>query len=160
MGKAKEQKDAYDKFVASDEGAAKLKAFKEAQQAAKDQFKPKVEAEADENGEEEASPQKKRGATEEGAPPSKRGRGAKTAEEEASPQKQRRATKEGAPPSKRGRGAKIATPEGPTVPEAVLKEAERMQMDSQLKNLMSRAEVVASGKSPRQMLTALQDNDG
>merc|ERR1712048_1157591 len=41
--KAKEQKDAYDKYVASDEGKAKLKAFKDATQAAKDQFKPKEE---------------------------------------------------------------------------------------------------------------------
>jgi len=129
--KAKEQKDAYDKFIASDEGAAKLKAFKEAQQAAKDQFKPKAEAEADENGEEESPPQKKRGATEEGAPPSKRGRGAKT-----------------------------SMPEGPKVPEDVLKEAESMQMDGQLKNLMSRADVVSSGKSPKQMLAALQESGG
>merc|ERR1712048_48760 len=42
--KAKEQKDAYDKYVASEEGQAKLKAFKDATQAAKDQFKPKEEA--------------------------------------------------------------------------------------------------------------------
>merc|ERR1712241_552511 len=39
--KAKEQKEAYDKYIASEEGAAALKAFKEAQQATKDQFKPK-----------------------------------------------------------------------------------------------------------------------
>merc|ERR1719261_1769826 len=39
--KAKEQKDAYDKYIASEEGAAKLKAFKDATKAAKDQFKPK-----------------------------------------------------------------------------------------------------------------------
>jgi hypothetical protein len=39
--KAKEQKEAYDKYIASGEGAEKLKAFKEAQKEAKDQFKPK-----------------------------------------------------------------------------------------------------------------------
>lgn len=39
--KSKEQKDAYDKYVASAEGVAKLKAFKDATQAAKDQFQPK-----------------------------------------------------------------------------------------------------------------------
>merc|ERR1719174_1694658 len=37
--RAKEQKDAYDKYIASEEGAAKLKAFKDATKAAKDQFK-------------------------------------------------------------------------------------------------------------------------
>jgi len=45
--KAAEQKAAYEKFIASEEGAAALKAFKEAKQNTKDQFKPKdVEVEA------------------------------------------------------------------------------------------------------------------
>merc|ERR1719261_1277006 len=56
--KAKEQKDAYDKYIASDEGAAKLKAFKDATKAAKDQFKPKDEKE-EEEGEEEADEEEK-----------------------------------------------------------------------------------------------------
>jgi len=51
--KAKEQKDAYDKYIASPEGAAALKAFKEATQAAKDKFKSK-ESVAVEDEEEEA----------------------------------------------------------------------------------------------------------
>lgn len=37
--KSKEQKDAYEKYIASAEGAAALKAFKDATQAAKDQFR-------------------------------------------------------------------------------------------------------------------------
>merc|ERR1712151_658879 len=41
--KAKEEKEAYDKYIASDEGSAALKAFKDAQQATKDQFKRKAE---------------------------------------------------------------------------------------------------------------------
>jgi len=42
--KAKEQKEAYDKYIASEEGAAALKAFKDAQQNAKDQFKRKADS--------------------------------------------------------------------------------------------------------------------
>jgi len=38
--KAKEQKDAYDKFLASDEGKKALQAFKDAKQEAKEQFQP------------------------------------------------------------------------------------------------------------------------
>lgn len=38
---AKEQKDAYDKYVGSAAGAAALKAFKDAKSAAQDEFKPK-----------------------------------------------------------------------------------------------------------------------
>jgi len=129
--KAKEKKEAYEQYLASDEGASKLKEFKEAQQAAKDQLKPTVKADPQEKGEEKASPAKKRGAA-----------------------------KEIAPPSKRGRGAKASSPEEPTIPEDVLKEAEKLQMNGQLKNLMSRAEVAASGKSPKQVLAALQDSGG
>merc|ERR1719399_2296934 len=59
--KAKEQKDAYDKYIASEEGAAKLKAFKDATKAAKDQFKPKKaeeEEQEEDEDEEEPSPKK------------------------------------------------------------------------------------------------------
>lgn len=48
--KAADQKAAYEKYIASEEGAAALKAFKDAQQSAKDQFKPKETAtEADDD---------------------------------------------------------------------------------------------------------------
>merc|ERR1712061_594980 len=71
--RAKEQKDAYDKYIASDEGAAKLKAFKDATKAAKDQFKPK---DTDKEDEEEPSPGKRaNSAGLSAAPPTKRGRG-------------------------------------------------------------------------------------
>lgn len=46
--KAKEAKDAYDKYIASPEGAAALKAFNDAKQAAKAEFAPKVAAETTE----------------------------------------------------------------------------------------------------------------
>merc|ERR1719491_1195597 len=62
--KAKEQKDAYDKYIASEEGQAALKAFKEAQQATKDKFKRKVEDVNDDEGDEgadEPMPKKARG---------------------------------------------------------------------------------------------------
>merc|ERR1712048_1393029 len=78
--KAKEQKDAYDKYVASEEGQAKLKAFKDATQAAKDQFKPKEEApETEAVDEVESKPKRKAkdvvGAEDEANPPQKKGRG-------------------------------------------------------------------------------------
>merc|ERR1719160_1682319 len=41
--KAKEQKEKYDKFIASAEGQKALQSFKDAKQEAKDQFKPKEE---------------------------------------------------------------------------------------------------------------------
>jgi len=134
--KAREQKEAYDKYVASDEGAAKLNAFKEARKAAKDQFKPKNEAKEEEE-EEESSPQKDT--------PKKRAKSADTS---------------AAPPSKRGRGAKSSVQEEPTIPAAVLKEAEALNMVGQMRNLMARADVMASGKSPQQMLGALQECQG
>merc|ERR1712139_142654 len=65
--RAKEQKNAYDKYIATDEGAAKLKAFKDATKAAKDQFKPKDEK--------KDSPKKRaKSAGPSAAPSSKRGR--------------------------------------------------------------------------------------
>merc|ERR1712139_590577 len=129
--RAKEQKDAYDKYIASEEGAAKLKAFKDATKAAKDQFKPKKE------DEEEPSPKKQ------------------------SPKKRAKSADPGvAPASKRGRPAKSAVQEEPTIPADVLKKAEGLNMADQLRNLMGRADVIASGKSPQEMLGALQSSSG
>merc|ERR1712187_295655 len=114
-------------------GAAKLNAFKEARQATKEQFKVKNEKEE----QEESSPQKD------------------------SPKKRTNSTDISmAPPSKRGRSAKSSVPEELPIPAAVLKEAEALNMVGQLKNLMARADVMASGKSPQQMLGALQECKG
>merc|ERR1711933_478207 len=132
--RAKEQKDAYDKYLASDEGAAKLKAFKDATKAAKDQFKSK---DADKEDDEE--------------------------EDDDAPSPRKRAKSAGlsaAPPSKRGRGAKSSAQEQPIIPADVLKNAEGLNMVDQLRNLMARADVVASGKSPQEMLGALQASFG
>jgi len=131
--KAREQKEAYDKYIASDEGAAKLKAFKEATQAAKEQVKTKNEKE----NEEESSPQKDS--------PGKRAKSLHTS---------------AAPPSKRGRSGKSSVAEELPIPASVLKEAEALNMVDQLRNLMVRAEVMASGKSPQEMLGALQECQG
>jgi len=127
--KAREQKEAYDKYIASDEGAAKLKEFKEATKAAKDQFKPKNKAN-------ESSPQKD------------------------SPQKRAKSVDTSGPPSKRGRPTKSPVQEEPAIPPTVLKEAEALNMVGQMKNLMARTDVMASGKSPQQMLEALQECQG
>jgi len=68
--KAKEQKDKYDAYIASEEGAKALQAFKDAKNEAKDQFKPKeapaaATAETSEN-------EKKRKADNEGTSPEKK----------------------------------------------------------------------------------------
>merc|ERR1712039_274284 len=62
--KARQQKEAYDKYIASEKGQAALKAFKDAQQATKDQFKRKVEDTNEDEGDGEAEapqPKKARG---------------------------------------------------------------------------------------------------
>merc|ERR1712232_439273 len=131
-----ELKDEYDKFIASDEGVAKLKAFKEAQQEAKAQFVPRADAQEGSAETEEVSPEK------------------------TSPKKREAANEKIAPPAKRGRGAKISTCEEPSIPEDVLKEAEHLGMVSQLKNLAARADVAAAGKTPRQLLSVLMSSGG
>jgi hypothetical protein len=132
--RAKEQKDAYDKYLASDEGAAKLKAFKDATKAAKDQFKSKDADKEDDEEEDDDAPS-----------PGKRAKSAGLS---------------AAPPSKRGRGAKSSAQEQPLIPADVLKNAEGLNMVEQLRNLMARADVAASGKSPQEMLVALQASSG
>merc|ERR1712073_26914 len=82
-------------------------------------------------------------------------------EEEPSPRKRAKsAGLSAAPPSKRGRGAKSSAQEQPIIPADVLKNAEGLNMVDQLRNLMARADVVASGKSPQEMLGALQASFG
>jgi len=66
--KAQEQKETYDKYIASPAGAAALKAFKDAQQSAKDQFKPKEVATVESPAADEKKPaadEKKRKASDE-----------------------------------------------------------------------------------------------
>jgi len=75
--RAREQKEAYDKYIASDEGAAKLNAFKEATNAARDQFKPKSEMKEDEEEESfphKDSPRKRANSSNTIVVPAKRGR--------------------------------------------------------------------------------------
>lgn len=92
--KAKEQKEAYDKYIASPEGTAALKAFKDATSAAKDSFKPKEDPA--ETVEEDAKEVKEAGT-----------------KRKASPQTESVAEK-GAPVAKKGRGRPPATPKAPT----------------------------------------------
>merc|ERR1711896_109686 len=73
--RAKEQKDAYDKYIASEEGAAKLKAFKDATKAAKDQFKPKQEQQEEEDEEDEEEEEEREPSPKEHSP-KKRGKSA------------------------------------------------------------------------------------
>jgi len=74
--KAKEQKEAYDKYIASPEGTAALKAFKDATSAAKDSFKPKEDAkEVKEAGTKRKASPKIESVAEKGAPVAKKGRG-------------------------------------------------------------------------------------
>lgn len=64
------------------------------------------------------------------------------------------------PAVKRSRGGKHSAPEAEVIDAALLKEAERLKLDGPLRNLMSRPEVVGSGKSHKQMLEALQSSGG
>jgi len=66
--KAKEQKDTYDKYIASEEGQKKLQAFKDATKDAKEQFKPK---EKEPPAEEATENDKKRKADTQAASPAK-----------------------------------------------------------------------------------------
>merc|ERR1712085_164841 len=68
--KAKEQKDKYDAYIASEEGSKALQAFKDAKSEAKEQFKPK-EAPAAAAAETSAN-EKKRKADNEGTSPEKK----------------------------------------------------------------------------------------
>merc|ERR1712185_391498 len=117
----------------------------DATKAAKDQFKPKDEDKEDEEDEEADEEEE---------------------EEEPSPKKdspKKRAKSAGpsaAPSSKRGRVAKSSAQEQPTIPADVLKKAEGLNMVDQLRNLMARGDVVASGKTPQEMLGALQASSG
>lgn len=126
-----------EKAVYEDEYRIKIDAYKEAMKSYVPPAGAEVEGEEDED-EEELSPKKD-------SPPKKR---AKSAEPAA------------APPSKRGRGRKSPAEEEPTIPADVLKRAEGLNMIAQLKNLMGRAEVKASGKSPKDMLGALEASSG
>jgi len=150
--KAKEQKEAYEKYIASDEGKEKLKAFKDATQAAKDQFKAK----------DTSKPTLKKGADEvdEG---DKNG-----AKKNASPKKRTSASGGVTPPAaKRGRTAsgssalkKPAADASPGISADLLKQAEGLGLAVQLKNLAARADVAGSSKSHEQMLAALKSNGG
>lgn len=71
---AKEQKEKYDKYIASDEGQKALKAFKDAKNEAKEQFKPKETPAAEVQESEkpaEKENEKKRKAADEVAPANK-----------------------------------------------------------------------------------------
>lgn len=81
----------------------------------------------------------------------------------ASPKKRSAPAKDEAsakqPPAKRGRTAAKATPEV-SIDASVLAEAEKLGWAGELKNLAARPDVLAAGKSSRDLLEALKDSKG
>jgi hypothetical protein len=63
------------------------------------------------------------------------------------------------PPGKRGRKS-TSTSQEIEIDAAILKEAQALSFASQLKNLAARPDVISSGKSHKEMLDALNKNDG
>jgi hypothetical protein len=90
---------------------------------------------------------------------------AKPSPKKASPKKRAAAAKDEAaakpPAAKRGRTAAKAIQEATvTIDASVLAEAEKLGWAGELKNLASRQDVVAAGKSSRILLEALKDSKG
>merc|ERR1712232_91170 len=63
------------------------------------------------------------------------------------------------PPGKRG-AKKASIANEIEIDAAILKEAETLKLVAQLKNLAARPDVASSGKSPKQMLVSLRENEG
>jgi len=63
-------------------------------------------------------------------------------------------------PARVSRGAAAATAPQPHIDEKVLTEASKLDLEAGLRNLASRAEVMASGKSSRAILEALKASKG
>jgi len=80
--------------------------------------------------------------------------------EKASPKKRATADSNPSPRAKRGRAAKASTPAAPEIDAALWKEAQNQGLDAQLRNLVSRPDVQASGKTQKQILEALKSNNG
>jgi len=77
------------------------------------------------------------------------------------PLKRRAASTDNATSSaKRGCGAKPPSPEESEVDLGVLKEAQDLKMEFQLKNLMGRPAVLSSGKTQKELLEALKSSGG
>lgn len=129
-----EQKEAAKAEKAKEKEAAKEEKAA-AKQAMKDEKKKEQEA-----GKKAESP-KKRKASDEESPPS-----AKKAKVEK--------------PGKAAKAAKAAKPQEPVVDAHVLQKAQKLGLEADLKNLMSRSDVVAKGFSQDKMLAVLEQSGG
>jgi len=132
--KAKEQKDAYEKFITSEEGAAALKAFKDKTKAAKDQFKRKAE---DMDGDEAGETPKK------------------VARKKDTPTK---VAKTGGATG-RGRGKPKSEP-SVSLPDDLMAKADKAGWASNLVKLAAREDVLASGKTHAEIFKALEESQG
>lgn len=152
--KAKEQKDAYDAYVKSEDGQAALKAHKDAVAEAKSSVKGapapvekktgKRKAEdADEAEEEEADDSAKE-------PSPKKGRGKPAKSSEESPK----------PKAKAKGKAKTSAPEQPSLDPAVLAEAEKEGLKGPVLNLINREEIKSKNFKAEEILSALKQSKG
>jgi len=97
---------------------------------------------------------------EEDADENEEGSPEKAAPKTASPKKRAAADSNPSPRAKRGRAAKASAPAAPEIDAVLLKEAQNKGLDAQLRNLVSRPDVQASGKTQKQMLEALNSSNG
>lgn len=159
--KAKEQKDAHDAYVKSEEGQAALKAHKDAVSEAKSSVKgaPPVEekktgkrkaADADEAEEDEEEEEGEDSAKE---PSPKKGRGRPAKGSEVSPQS-------GKAKAKAKGKAKPSTPEQAALDPAVLAEADQLGLKGPVLNLINREEIASKNFKPQEILSALKQSKG
>jgi hypothetical protein len=97
---------------------------------------------------------------EEDAEENEEGSPEKAAPKKASPKKRAAADSNPSPRAKRGRASKASTSAAPEIDAALWKEAQSKGLDAQLRNLVSRPDVQASGKTQKQMLEALNSHNG
>merc|ERR1712157_185236 len=146
----------------------KMKKYKEEM----GEYKKTKGAEVEEDGEEEEevaeeTPKKKeakepktRASPKKRAEETPKKKEAKEPKKRASPKKRAAAESPAkAPAAKRGRTAK-QTADVADIDTTVLKEAQKLNLEDQLKNLASRPDVKASGKSSRVLLEALKSSKG
>lgn len=158
--KAKEQKDAHDAYVKSEDGQAALKAHKDAVAEAKSSIKgapPLVEKKsgkrkAEDSAEDEDEQEEGDDGAKEPSPKKGRGRPAKNASEESPTT---------AKPKAKAKGkAKPGSPEQPTVDPAILDEADKLGLKGPVLNLINREEIASKNFKPQEILSALKQSKG
>merc|ERR1712007_179384 len=159
--KAKAQKEEYDAYVKSEEGAAALKAHKDAVTEAKssvkgapqpEEKKGKRKAKADKGDAEDGEDAEDvEAAAKEPSPKKTRGR----------PPAQGKADDSKDPPKARGKAKAAPAPEQQSsLDAAILAEADKLGFRSAIQNLASRKDISEKDLKGHQLLSALKDSNG